>query len=176
MAQQTEEEAAVPMQSTSGGRSTAMARRDPFEIFDTLEDEMSRFWRSPRRVGSWTLGRPRGHHTLAAAPWAPRIDVFEKNGALMVKAELPGIKKEDVQVTLGGTDLTIRGEVKDESEVKEEDYYRCERSFGSFSRRLPLPFENTAAHIKARYSDGVLEITVPTPAAETPKAQPITVA
>jgi HSP20 family protein len=153
-----------------------MARRDPFEIFDALEDEMSRLWRSPWRIGPWTLGRPRGRQSPAAAPWAPRIDVFEKNGALMVKAELPGIKKEDIQVTLEGNDLTIRGEVKDESEVKEEDYYRCERSYGSFYRRLPVPFETTAAQITARYSDGVLEITVPKPAAEAPKAQPIAVA
>jgi HSP20 family protein len=172
MAQQTEEKAAVPVQSE--GRQAAMARRDPFELFDALEEEMARFWRSPWRIGPWTLGRPL--RRLAPAPWTPRIDVYEKGGNLVVKAELPGIKKEDVRVTLEGGDLVIRGERKEEHEVKEEDYYRAERTYGSFYRRLPLPFETTAEQITAGFSDGVLEITVPKPAEDKPKAQQIAVA
>lgn len=175
--QQTEQKAAVPVKSE--GRPGAMTRWDPFELFDTLEDEMARFWRTPRRIGPWTLGWPMrrpGQPGQTLAPWAPRIDVFEKNGNLVVKAEIPGVKKEDIQVTLEGNDLAIRGERKEESEVKEEDYYRCERSYGSFYRRLPLPFEARPGQINANFKDGVLEITIAKPATEQPKAQKIAVA
>jgi HSP20 family protein len=173
MAQQTAEKPAVPVKGE--GRQGALARPAPFELFDALEEEMARFWRSPWRLGPWMLGRlPR--RPAAPAPWAPRVDVFEKDGNLLVKAELPGVKKEDIQVTLEGNDLAIRGERHEEREVKEEDYYRCERSYGSFYRRLPLPFETTAEQIKAGFSDGVLEITIPKPAEEKPEARQIAVA
>jgi HSP20 family protein len=172
MAQHTAAKPAVPV--ISEGRQAALARRDPFELLDALEEEMARFWRSPWRLGPWMFGRPR--HPAAPAPWTPRLDVFEKDGSLVVKAELPGIKREDIRVTLEGNDLTIRGERKEEHEVKEEAYYRAERSYGSFYRRLSLPFETTAEQITASYSDGVLEITVPRPAEEKPKARQIAVA
>jgi HSP20 family protein len=172
MAQQTAAKSAVPV--TGEGRQAAMARRDPFELFDALEEEMARFWRSPWRLGPWVFGRAL-RRPVAPAPWTPRVDVFEQDGNLVVKAELPGIKKEDVQVTLEGNDLTIRGERREEHEVKEEDYYRAERSYGSFYRRLSLPFEAGAEQIKAGFSDGVLEITIPAPVEEQPKARQIAV-
>jgi HSP20 family protein len=173
MAQQTDAKAAVPV--NGDGRPAAMARRDPFDLFDALEEEMARIWGSPWRIGPWTLGRPLRRPAPAAAPWTPRMDVFEKDGNLVVKAELPGVKKEDVQVLLDGNDLTIRGERKEEREIKEEDYYRCERNYGSFFRRIPLAFEATAEQITAAFGDGVLEITIPKPAEEKPKSRPIAV-
>ena len=103
------------------------------------------------------------------------MDIFEKDGALTVKAELPGVKKEDVAITLEGSDLIVRGERKAESEVREEDYYRMERSYGGFYRRLPLPFEVEAGQVKASFTDGVLEVTIPKPAAAAPAAQTIPV-
>jgi HSP20 family protein len=68
-----------------------------------------------------------------ALAWAPHMDVYEKDNAIVVKAELPGLKKEDAHVEIDGEDLVIRGESKAESEVKDEHYYRSERSFGSFT-------------------------------------------
>jgi HSP20 family protein len=186
MAQQTEEktsvpvrnqeQAAAPVQSEGRRQSAAMARWDPFELFDAFEDEMARFWGGPWRIGPFALGRPLRRPAPLPAPWTPRIDVFEKDSNLVVKAELPGIKKEDVQVALDGTALTISGERREEREVKEEDYYRCERSYGRFSRRIPLPFEASAEQITAAFTDGVLEVTIPRPAEEQPKARTITVA
>ena len=85
------------------------------------------------------------------------MDIFEKDGALMVKAELPGVKKEEVTITLDDGDLVVRGERKAESEVKEEDYYRMERSYGSFYRRMPLPFEAKAEEIKEQLYAKALE-------------------
>ena len=175
MAQQTQEKAAVPAPSDVRQGTTAMARWGPFELFDALEEEMARFWRSPWRMGPFAPGRPLRRAIQPAAPWIPRIDVFEKDGKLVVKAELAGIKKEDVKVALDGNDLTISGERKEEQEVKEGGYYRCERSYGSFYRRLPLPFEVSPEQITATFSEGVLEIAIPKSAAAQPKPQQIAV-
>jgi HSP20 family protein len=109
------------------------------------------------------------------AAWAPRADVFERNGNLVIKAELPGLKKEDIQVTFDNGNLTIQGERKEESEVKDEDYYRCERSYGSFFRRMTLPPGTEADKITATYADGVLEVQVPKAAETKPEAKKISV-
>ena len=92
--------------------------------------------------------------------WAPSIDVFEKDDKFVVKAEVPGMKEDDIHVSVEGDMLTIRGEKKAESEVKEEDYYRCERSYGSFLRSVALPSTVDTSKIEADYEDGVLEVTL----------------
>ena len=92
--------------------------------------------------------------------WAPNIDVFEKDDKFVVKAEVPGMKEDDIHLSVEGDVLTIRGEKKTESEVKEEDYYRCERSYGSFFRSVALPSTVDASKIDADYEDGVLEVTL----------------
>jgi len=93
--------------------------------------------------------------------WAPAIEVFEKEDKFMVKAELPGTKEEDIDISVVGDTLTIKGERKAESEVKEEDYYCCERSYGSFSRSIAVPSNVDAKKIEATYEDGVLEVSLP---------------
>jgi len=93
--------------------------------------------------------------------WAPAIEVFEKEDKFVVKAELPGMKEEDIDISVVGDTLTIRGERKAESEVKEEDYYCCERSYGSFSRSIAVPSNVDAKKIEASYDDGVLEVNLP---------------
>jgi HSP20 family protein len=93
--------------------------------------------------------------------WAPAIEVFEKEDKFTVKAELPGMKEEDIDVLVVGDTLTIKGERKAETEVKEEDYYCCERSYGSFSRSIALPSSVDAKKIEASYEDGVLEVSLP---------------
>jgi len=93
--------------------------------------------------------------------WAPNIDVFEKGDKLVVKAEIPGMKEDDINVSVEGNMLIIRGEKKTESEVKEEEYYRCERSYGSFFRSVALPSTVDASKVEADYEDGVLEVTLP---------------
>ena len=93
--------------------------------------------------------------------WTPAIEVFEKEDRFLVKAELPGMKEEDIDVSAVGDTLTIKGERKTESEVKEEDYYCCERSYGSFFRSIALPSHVDAQKIEASYEDGVLEVSLP---------------
>jgi HSP20 family protein len=85
------------------------------------------------------------------------------------------VKKEDIEITLDQGDLVIRGERKAEHEVKEEQHYRMECSYGSFYRRIPLPSGVKADQIKATYNDGVLEVRIPTPAQEQPQEQKIPV-
>jgi HSP20 family protein len=93
--------------------------------------------------------------------WAPAIDVFEKEDKFVVKAELPGMKEEDINISVVGDTLTIKGERKAESEVKEDNYYYCERSYGSFSRSIAIPSNVDAQKIEANYEDGVLEVSLP---------------
>ena len=101
--------------------------------------------------------------------WAPAIEVFEKEDKFVVKAELPGVKEDDVDVSVVGDTLTIKGERKAESEVNEEDYYCCERSYGSFFRSIALPSTVDAKKIEASYEDGILEVSLPKTAEVKPK-------
>jgi HSP20 family protein len=92
--------------------------------------------------------------------WAPAIDVTTKDGDLLVRVELPGVKQEDVDITLQNNVLTISGERKAEQEEERGGYYVRERRHGSFSRSLPLPEGLDESKIHARYENGVLEVTV----------------
>ena len=105
--------------------------------------------------------------------WAPAIDIEEKDGTYLVKADIPGVNKEDIHLELSDGYLTLKGERKYEHEEKEDNYRRIERTHGTFQRRLKVPEGLTQKDIKAKYSDGVLEVTIPTPKVE--KLKPINV-
>lgn len=92
---------------------------------------------------------------------APALDVYEQKDDLIVKAEIPGLTKDEIDISLEGNTLTIKGEKKKEEEIKEEDYYRCERMFGAFSRSVELPVEVQADKVNASFKNGVLEIRLP---------------
>jgi HSP20 family protein len=155
-------------------RDGALRRLDPFEVLSALQDEMDRYWRDPFRLAS--LAFPFGRLTRSAADFTPRIDAYEQDHTIVVTAELPGLKKDDVQVELDDDGLVIRGQSQAEREVKEDAYYRAERSFGSFYRRLPLPFEVQPEQIQASMTDGVLEVRIPRPVQSQtdPKKIPVT--
>lgn len=91
----------------------------------------------------------------------PSVDIFEEKGDVVVKAELPGIKKEDIDITLTDETITISGEKNKEEEVKKKDYYRWECSYGSFNRTFSLPAEVQPNKVKTKMKDGVLEIRIP---------------
>ncbi len=93
--------------------------------------------------------------------WSPLVDIVDKKDNILVKAELPGIDKKDVKISIGENSLTIRGEKKEEKEVKKEDYYCCERAFGAYSRTIDLPVEVDKNKAKATFKNGILEITLP---------------
>lgn len=92
---------------------------------------------------------------------APKVDIFEEGDNFVVKAEIPGMKKEEIEVNLTDDMVTISGEKKKEEKVEKKDYYRLERSYGSFSRSFRLPKEVQSDKAKATFKDGVLEVKVP---------------
>lgn len=109
-----------------------------------------------------------------AKGWFPAMDVFEKDGKFVVKAEIPGIDEGNINVSVEGDTLMIKGEKKMEKEVKEEDYYRSERSYGSFVRSIPLSSAVDKDKIEANYENGVLEVTLPKIAEKKPKKVKVT--
>ncbi len=153
------EQTITPVKKTNG----ALRRWDPFDMLETLQQEMERFWHRPFSFATGPLPAFFQPPIKGGTMFAPRMDVYEKDDALVFKAELPGLRKEDVQVEIYNGNLVIKGESKSEKEVKEEAYYRMERSFGSFYRSLPLPFEITPEQVQATLSDGVLEVQIPKP-------------
>ncbi len=98
--------------------------------------------------------------------WAPAIEVKEKDGKLLLIAELPGVNKEDVKVHLDGDTLVVEGERKQEKEEKREGYYHSERSYGKFYRSIPLPEGAKTDQTTAQFNNGVLEVSVPIPEAK----------
>ncbi len=98
---------------------------------------------------------------MEGGEWSPLVDVIDKKDNILVKAELPGVDKKDVKISLGENTLTIRGERKEEKEIKKEDYYCCERAFGAYSRTIALPVEVDKTKAKATFKNGILEITLP---------------
>jgi HSP20 family protein len=158
-------------QKTNG----AVQRFDPFGLLDTLQQEFEAVWRRPFFVGTgpWPVVFPA---ITSRAAHMPRLDMYEKEGTLIVKAELPGLRKEDVEVEIVEGDLVIKGTHAVEKEVKESHYYRMERAYGTFYRRLPLPFEVTAEQITAMLTDGILEVKIPKPVTTAPPTTKVPVA
>ena len=138
----------------------------PWSPFRDLEEMQRRFEDIFGRV---FLPIARRRLPIEERGWAPAIEVFEKEDKFVVKAELPGMKEEDVDVSVVGDALSIKGERKAESEVKEEDYYRCERSYGSFFRSIALPSNVDVQKIEASYEDEVLEVSLPKAAEVKPR-------
>jgi HSP20 family protein len=136
--------------------------RSPFDMF---ADEMSRlfdeFGFARGLLGrSWSL-RPRRHEALET--WTPQIELSQQNNELVVRADLPGLKKEDVNIDVSDEAITISGERRQETESESGGLYRSERSYGSFYRTIPLPKGTIGDQAKATFKDGVLEIRVPAP-------------
>ena len=98
---------------------------------------------------------------VATSSWMPLVDIKEEPDRFLIKADIPGVKPEDIEVTMENGALTIRGERSAEKEEKKESYHRIERSRGSFYRRFAMPDSADADHIKAQGKDGVLEIEIP---------------
>jgi HSP20 family protein len=111
-----------------------------------------------RRMRSWWPERWFGRESEITIP---SLDVYEEKDDIVVKAELPGMDKNDIEVNISDSHLTLKGEKKKEEKVEEENYYRCERSYGSFLRTVDLPAEVQADKIKASFKNGILEVRLP---------------
>jgi len=106
---------------------------------------------------------------LGESLWEPVVDIAENNGNIEVKAEIPGLKKEDIRVSVQNNVLSISGERNRENEKKDRTYYVIERSYGKFVRTIALPADVDADKIKASYKDGVLTVILPKPESIKPK-------
>lgn len=111
----------------------------------------------------------RGVNVTGNWGWNPRVDIYEEEDAIVLKAELPGVEKDNIEVDVKDGVLTLKGERSSDNEVKEDSYYRRERCFGSFERRFNLPDNVDPDKISADYKDGVLKVGIPKPDEVKPK-------
>ena len=136
---------------------------DPFRDIAVLQDRMNRVF------GDFLERGPSREEGLETGTWVPSVDIYETKDAIRVRAELPGLDKEAVHVEVKDGVLTLRGERKFEREVKEENYHRLERAYGTFHRSFTLPSSVDAEKVTARMKDGVLEVDLPKKEQAKPK-------
>lgn len=123
----------------------SLTHYDPFASLKLFEDAVARMWSEPR----------------ATRPWSPAVDIVETEDALVLKADLPDVKLEDIDVRVENETLTIKGERKFEKEEKIKGYHRIERSYGAFMRSFTVPASLEADKVSAEYKNGVLTVTLP---------------
>jgi HSP20 family protein len=142
----------------------------PFHLLDRFAHEMDRVfddfglgrsWMRPRFSSGW----------LRDEEWVPKLDMFQRNNDLVVRADLPGLTKDDVKVEVTEDKITIQGERKKEFKEEKEGIYRAERSYGSFYREVALPEGAMTDQAKATFKDGVLEVAMPAPPESVKKAR-----
>jgi HSP20 family protein len=132
----------------------AMVRFDPFRDLAVLQDRMNRLFNDaygPRREDDLT----------SRGTWTPAVDIYEVDGALVLKAELPDLRREDIDVNVENGTLTIRGERKLDDAIKQENFHRIERAYGNFVRSFSLPTTVDTGRIGAEYKNGVLTVKLP---------------
>jgi HSP20 family protein len=134
----------------------------PFSDIQNLHNEMNRLF-------DFTFPRPDAQDALLGGDWLPAIDVHNTKDNIVIKADLPGLTKDDINVNVQDDLLTISGEKKRESEIKEEDYLRSERYYGAFHRALRLPAHVDGTKVDASFKDGVLKLTLPKKEESKPK-------
>jgi HSP20 family protein len=175
------------------GLTAGAAARSPFALMRRMVDDMDRMFED---FGfSRGLGRDLGFGRGLLSPvlgssgtdlwsdvsaggtalWSPPIEVFEKGDKIVVRAEIPGISKEDVTIDVTDDALTIEGERRQESEDRGEGFYRSERSYGRFLRTIPLPEGVDTEKADAKFKDGVLEVTLPAPNRARKRARKLTI-
>lgn len=132
----------------------AIVRFDPFRDLAVLQDRMNRLFNdayTPRQ----------SDELMNRGTWTPAVDIYEVDGGLVLKAELPDMRREDIDVSVENNTLTLKGERKLDHEIKQENFHRIERAYGSFVRSFSLPNTVDAGKIAAEYKSGVLTIKLP---------------
>lgn len=141
----------------------AVVRWDQFQGLITLQDRMNHIFEQ-------TLARSRGDREgVVASAWSPPVDIYETAESLVLRAELSGLSKEDIDIQVRDNRLTLKGERRHEKDVKQENYLRVERAYGTFQRAFALPTDIQPDKIRATFKDGVLEVNIPKAEAAKPK-------
>ena len=141
----------------------ALIRWDPFRELYTLQERMNRLFSEAARRS------PVAEEEMVQGAWVPAVDIFETGDSIVIKAELPGLTKEDINLEVKENTLSIKGEKKFEKDVKEENYHRMERSYGAFRRAFSLPSTVQQDKVRAKFKDGILEVTLPKAEEAKPK-------
>ena len=131
-----------------------LMRWDPFREIATLQDRLN------RALGP-TVGRPEREDEMNLAAWAPPVDIAEEKDRILITAELPGFKEDQIEIQTENGMLTLRGERKFEKETDGKSYHRVERSYGQFVRSFSLPNNVDREKIKADFADGLLRVELP---------------
>jgi HSP20 family protein len=142
-------------------------------IFQDFGFGRSAFGLTPLLGSTGTRDLWRDASSLERQIWSPQVETFRRGDKLVVRADLPGLRKEDVQVEVENDVLTLSGERREEHEEKRDDYFRSERSYGQFYRAIPLPEGVNADQCEASFKDGVLEVTLPAPKQEESRRRQI---
>jgi HSP20 family protein len=146
----------------------ALIRWEPVRELGTIQSEMNRLFNS-------FFDTPTHSNGATYRRWVPAMDLVETEDAFVLSADLPGLSESDVHIEVEDNVLTVSGERKSEHEDRKAGYYRVERSYGTFRRSLALPEGVDPDAVKATFDKGVLEVTVPKPAQQTPRKVQITV-
>jgi HSP20 family protein len=146
----------------------AIVRWEPFRDLLTTQDRFNRLFNQ-------TFSNVFGEEDGKLGTWSPAVDIYENEQSIVLKAELPGIDPKDVEVRVENNTLYLRGQRKFENEVKEENYHRIERSYGSFTRTFALPGTVNAENVSAEYKGGILTLTMPKREEAKPKTIKISV-
>ena len=139
----------------------SIVRYDPFRELDRLQSEMNRLFEGALTPSGERPASSQSALTTPSRSWAPAVDVAETASDIVLRAELPGLKPEDVDIELSGDTLTLRGERKWENEERKDNFVRVERSYGRFQRSFTLAVPVNADAVKASYKDGILEVHLP---------------
>ena len=131
-----------------------IVRYDPFRDLRNLQEEVNRLFSS-------NLSRTFGDEGIARGAWNPSVDIYENKDQIVLEAELPGMNREDFDVTIENNVITVRGERRFEKKDESDSYHRVERSYGSFTRSFTLPQTVSAEGAMAEYKNGVLRVTLP---------------
>ncbi|MCZ6779808.1 MAG: Hsp20/alpha crystallin family protein [Acidobacteriota bacterium] len=137
-----------------------LTRWDPFYDLFSFQDKVNRLFSNAQTSGL---------AEASTGAWTPTVDIYEEGDTLVLQAELPGVNKDDVEVQVEGNILTLRGERRQEKDIKEDQYHRLERVYGSFMRSFTLPVGINRDKIRAEYRDGVLKLALPRAEEAKPK-------
>lgn len=148
----------------------AITRFDPFRDLAVLQERMNRLFNDRLQ------GQGQDEAMLHRGSWAPAVDIYETDGALVLKAELPDLRREDIDVNVENHTLTLRGERRFDEQVKQEQFHRIERAYGAFVRQFTLPSTVDSTRIAAEYKNGVLTVTLPLREEAKPRSVKIDVA
>jgi len=140
----------------------AVVKWDPLRDLLSIQDRMNRLFEQ-------TLSRSRAEEGIAASTWSPAVDIYETPESIVMKAELPSLSREDIEIHIRDNTLTLRGERRFAKEVQQETYLRIERAYGAFQRSFTLPATIQQDKIRAVFRDGVLELTLPKAEEAKPK-------